>query len=52
MQLFTDRGTPYSFRHMNGYSGHTYVFYNKVGHIIFIQTLFSRSRCRMEFRDM
>ena len=24
MQLFSDRGTPYSYRHMNGYSGHTF----------------------------
>ncbi|KAF9893866.1 peroxisomal catalase A [Aspergillus nanangensis] len=24
MHLFSDRGTPYSYRHMNGYSGHTY----------------------------
>ena len=26
MYLFSDRGTPYSYRHMNGYSGHTYKF--------------------------
>ena len=26
MTLFSDRGTPYSYRHMNGYSGHTYKF--------------------------
>src|ERR1700753_3930283 len=26
MHLFSDRGTPYSYRHMNGYSGHTYKF--------------------------
>ena len=24
MQLFSDRGTPYSYRHINGYSGHTF----------------------------
>ncbi|MCV5968508.1 catalase, partial [Lactococcus petauri] len=24
MVLFSDRGTPASLRHMNGYSGHTY----------------------------
>ncbi|KAL2822466.1 catalase-like domain-containing protein [Aspergillus granulosus] len=24
MHLFSDRGTPYSYRHMSGYSGHTY----------------------------
>jgi catalase len=27
--LFSDRGTPYSYRHMNGYSSHTYKFVNK-----------------------
>src|SRR5437667_2339565 len=26
MHLFSDRGTPYSYCHMNGYSGHTYKF--------------------------
>ena len=27
--LFSDRGTPWSHRHMNGYSSHTYMWYNK-----------------------
>lgn len=26
--LFSDRGTPFSYRHINGYSGHTFMFYN------------------------
>jgi len=26
--LFSDRGTPYSFRHMNGYGSHTFSFFN------------------------
>lgn len=26
--LFSDRGTPKSYRHMNGYSGHTFMWYN------------------------
>jgi catalase len=26
--LFSDRGTPFSYRHMNGYSGHSYMWYN------------------------
>jgi catalase len=43
MQLFTDRGTPYSFRHMNGYSGHTYVFYNKVSNDILAGKRFSHA---------
>ncbi|MBU1637220.1 catalase, partial [bacterium] len=29
--LFSDRGTPKSYRHMNGYSGHTFMWYNKKG---------------------
>lgn len=27
--LFSDRGTPRTYRHMNGYSGHTFMFYNE-----------------------
>jgi len=27
--VFTDRGTPYSFRHMNGYSSHTFKWVNE-----------------------
>jgi len=27
--LFSDRGTPLSYRNMNGYSGHTFMWYNK-----------------------
>ena len=26
--LFSDRGTPFSYRHINGYSGHTFMWYN------------------------
>lgn len=29
--LFSDRGTPKNYRHMNGYSGHTFMWYNKKG---------------------
>ena len=29
--LFSDRGTPFSYRHINGYSGHTYMWYNAKG---------------------
>ncbi|OGD17675.1 MAG: catalase, partial [Candidatus Aminicenantes bacterium RBG_13_59_9] len=29
--LFSDRGTPRSFRNMNGYSSHTYMWYNEKG---------------------
>jgi len=29
--LFSDRGTPKSYRYMNGYSGHTFMWYNEGG---------------------
>jgi catalase len=29
--LFSDRGTPRGYRNMNGYSGHSYMWYNKKG---------------------
>ena len=37
--LFSDRGTPDGFRHMNGYGSHTYMWYNKKGEI-------GRASCR------
>ena len=37
MQLFSDRGTPYSYRHLNGYSGHTYKFTKEDGTFKYIQ---------------
>ncbi|KAK5144984.1 peroxisomal catalase A, partial [Oleoguttula sp. CCFEE 6159] len=37
MHLFSDRGTPYSYRHMNGYSGHTYKFIKSDGTFSYIQ---------------
>ncbi|KAI9673390.1 MAG: peroxisomal catalase A [Caeruleum heppii] len=37
MQLFSDRGTPYSYRHMNGYSGHTYKFTKADGTFKYVQ---------------
>jgi catalase len=35
--LFSDRGTPYSYRHMNGYSSHTYKWYNDKGEHFWVQ---------------
>jgi len=29
--LFSDRGTPFGYRHMNGYSGHAFMWYNAKG---------------------
>ena len=35
--LFSDRGTPATYRHMNGYSSHTYKWYNKKGEYFWVQ---------------
>jgi catalase len=35
--LFSDRGTPRTFRHMNGYSSHTYKWYNDKGEYCWVQ---------------
>jgi catalase len=37
MTLFSDRGTPKSLRHMNGYSGHTFKFTKVDGSFKYIQ---------------
>jgi len=35
--LFSDRGTPVSYRHMNGYSSHTFKWYNEKGEYFWVQ---------------
>lgn len=35
--LFSDRGTPRTYRHMNGYSSHTYKWYNDKGEYIWVK---------------
>ncbi|MDD5723291.1 MAG: catalase [Syntrophales bacterium] len=35
--LFSDRGTPAAYRHMNGYSSHTYKRYNHRGEYFWVQ---------------
>jgi catalase len=35
--LFSDRGTPRTYRHMNGYSSHTYKWYNGQGEYFWVQ---------------
>lgn len=35
--LFSDRGTPKNFRHMNGYSSHTFMWYNEKGEYVWVQ---------------
>ncbi len=38
--LFSDRGTPKSYRHMNGYSGHTFMWYNAKGEYVWVKIHF------------
>jgi catalase len=38
--LFSDRGTPKSYRHMNGYTGHSFMWYNKDGEYFWIKLHF------------
>ena len=35
--LFSDRGTPKTYRNMNGYSSHTYMWYNEKGDYCWVQ---------------
>jgi catalase len=35
--LFSDRGTPATYRNMNGYSSHTYKWYNEKGEFFWVQ---------------
>ena len=35
--LFSDRGTPTTYRNMNGYSSHTYKWYNAAGEFVWVQ---------------
>ena len=35
--LFSDRGTPATYRHMNGYSSHTFKWYNAKGEYFWVQ---------------
>jgi len=36
--LFSDRGTPKSYRHMHGYSGHAFMWYNDRGEYVWVKT--------------
>jgi len=38
--LFSDRGTPRTYRHMNGYGSHTYMWYNATGERYWVQLHF------------
>ena len=38
--LFSDRGTPWGHRHMNGYGGHAYMWYNEKGDYVWAKLHF------------
>ncbi|NDV79074.1 catalase [Dysgonomonas sp. 511] len=38
--LFSDRGTPYSYRHMHGFTSHAYMWYNEKGEHFWIKLHF------------
>jgi catalase len=42
--LFGDRGIPASFRHMNGYSSHTYQWNNEAGEVFWVQYHFKTNQ--------
>ena len=42
--LFSDRGTPRSYRHMNGYSSHTFKWYNADGRYYWVQYHFKTAQ--------
>ncbi len=55
--LFSDRGTPASYRHMNGYSSHTYKWYNAAGEYFWVQYHFKtdqgiRNLTRQQAEDL
>jgi len=55
--LFSDRGTPKGHRHMNGYSGHTFMWYNEKGKCFWVKIHFKpeqgiRNFTRQEARHM
>ena len=41
--LISDRGTPRTWRHMNGYSSHTYMWINAAGQRVWVSTLQDRA---------
>jgi catalase len=42
--LFSDRGTPRSFRNMNGYGGHTFKWWNKKGEYFWVKIHFKTAQ--------
>lgn len=42
--LFSDRGTPKTFRHMNGYSGHTFMWFNDKDEYVWVKIHFKTAQ--------
>ena len=42
--LFSDRGTPKTLRHMNGYSGHTFMWYNEKDEYVWVKIHFKTAQ--------
>ena len=42
--LFSDRGTPNGFRHMDGFSSHTYKWVNEQGEVFFVKYHFKTNQ--------
>ncbi|OAA33093.1 peroxisomal catalase [Moelleriella libera RCEF 2490] len=51
MILFSDRGTPYSYRHMNGYSSHTFKLTQPDGSFVYAQMHFKTDQGNKTFTD-
>lgn len=47
--LFSDRGTPATYRHMNGYSSHTFKWYNEKGEYFWVQYHFKTDQGIVNF---
>lgn len=51
IRLFSDLGTPYGFRHMSGWSGHTYKLVNDDGSWVYCRVLVSTDQGVKNFTD-
>jgi catalase len=49
--LMSDRGTPYSWRHMNGYGSHTFLWYNAGGEKFWVKYHFKTEQGIRNFTD-
>jgi len=49
--LMSDRGTPYTWRHMNGYGSHTFMWYNAAGEKFWVKYHFKTDQGIKNFTD-